>query len=144
MLNARALKAGFCRGSAQQWAHPFLVTYATIFIILLEIPIINEFQRQIVLYKRYIHEIVLIWSGSPAELCRFHEMLGNANNNINLEWQVTPSPEMDLSLEELQEQGQGLDIFPPTSLLRTPEHTPNGTYFASMIYLHCPQNREYS
>ncbi len=35
----------------------------------------------------------LIWSGSPAELCRFRERLGNANDNIKLEWQGTPSAE---------------------------------------------------
>ncbi len=59
-------------------------------MIWLETPIINDFQRQIVLYKRYIEDIFLIWSGSPAELCRFRERLWNANDNIKLEWQVTP------------------------------------------------------
>jgi hypothetical protein len=62
-------------------------------MIWLETPIINEFQRQIVLYKRYIDDIFLIWSGSPAEQCRFRERLGNANDNIKLEWQGTPSAE---------------------------------------------------
>jgi hypothetical protein len=71
----------------------FSVTYATIFMIWLETPIINEFQQHIVLYKRYIDDIFMIWSGSSAELCRFRETLGNANDNINLEWQGTPSAE---------------------------------------------------
>jgi hypothetical protein len=62
-------------------------------MIWLETPIINEFQRQIVLHLRYIDDIFLIWSGSPAELCRFRERLGNANDNIKLEWQGTPSAE---------------------------------------------------
>ncbi len=62
-------------------------------MIWLETPIINEFQRQIVLYKRYIDENFLIWSGSHAELCRFRERLWNANDNVKLEWQGTPSAE---------------------------------------------------
>jgi hypothetical protein len=49
-------------------------------MIWLETPIINEFQRQIVLYKKYIDDIFLIWSGSPADLCHFLERLGNAND----------------------------------------------------------------
>jgi hypothetical protein len=52
------------------------------FMIWLETPNINEFQQQIVLYKRYIDNIFLIWSGSSAELCHFREKLGNANDKI--------------------------------------------------------------
>ena len=69
----------------------FSVTYATIFMIWLETPIIDEFRRHIVLYKRYIDDILLIWSGSSAELCRFRSRFGMANANIKLEWQGTPS-----------------------------------------------------
>ncbi len=47
----------------------FSITYAIIFMIWLETPIIDEFRRHIVLYKRYIDDIFLIWSGSIAELC---------------------------------------------------------------------------
>ena len=46
----------------------FSVTYATIFMIWLETPIVDEFRSHIVLYKRYI---LLIWSGSSAQLCTF-------------------------------------------------------------------------
>ena len=63
----------------------FSVTYATIFMIWLETPIIDEFRKHTVLYKRYIDDIFLIWSGSSAELCRFRERFGNANDNIKLE-----------------------------------------------------------
>ena len=61
-------------------------------MIWLETPIINEFRKHIVLYKRYIDHILLIWSGSYAELCRFCERFRSANDNIKLEWQNTPSP----------------------------------------------------
>ena len=42
-------------------------TYATIFMIWRETPVINEFQQQIVFYKRCINDNFLIWSGSPAD-----------------------------------------------------------------------------
>jgi len=71
----------------------FSVTYATIFMIWLETPIIHEFRKHIVLYKRYIDDILLIWAGSCAELCRFRAQFGSANDNIKLEWQGTPSSE---------------------------------------------------
>ena len=69
----------------------FSVTYATIFMIWLETPIINEFRLHIMLYKRYIDDILLIWLGSSAELCRFRARFGTANDHIKLEWQGTPS-----------------------------------------------------
>jgi hypothetical protein len=69
----------------------FSVTYATIFMIWLETPIINEFRVHIMLYKRYIDDILLIWLGSSAELCRFRARFGTANDHIKLEWQGTPS-----------------------------------------------------
>ena len=71
----------------------FSVLYATIFMIWLETPIINEFRRYIKLYKRYIDDIFLIWLGSFAELCHFRAKLNNANMHIKLEWQGTTSAE---------------------------------------------------
>ena len=68
----------------------FSVRYATIFMIWLETPIIDHFRKHIVLYKRYIDDILLIWSGSPVQLCLFRAMFGTANINIKLEWQGTP------------------------------------------------------
>ena len=66
----------------------FSVTYATIFMIWLEIPIIDEFREHIILYNIYIYidDILLIWSGSSAELCRFRARFAAANTNIKLEW----------------------------------------------------------
>ena len=40
----------------------FSVTYATIFMIWLETPIIEEFCAHILLYKRFLDDIFLIWS----------------------------------------------------------------------------------
>jgi hypothetical protein len=51
----------------------------------------NENLDYIHYFKRYIDDILLIWKGSSAELCRFRAKFGSANNNIKLEWQGTPS-----------------------------------------------------
>jgi hypothetical protein len=64
--------------------------YAAIFIWL-ETPIIDEFWRHIVLYKRYIDDILLILSGSAVELCRCRARFEAANRNIKLEWQGSPT-----------------------------------------------------
>ena len=65
----------------------FSVTYATIFMIWLETPIINEFRQHILLYKRYIDDFFVVWSGSLAELSKFRTKFNSANGNISLEWQ---------------------------------------------------------
>jgi hypothetical protein len=92
-VECKGIEGSFLQKIGTAMGTSFSVTYATIFMIWLETPIINEFRQQIVLYKRYIDDIFLIWSGSSAELCRFREKLGNANDNIKLEWQGTPSAE---------------------------------------------------
>ena len=42
----------------------------------METPIINHFLEDIVLFKRYIDNILLIWSGCPVQLCLFLAMFG--------------------------------------------------------------------
>ena len=68
----------------------FWVTYATIFMIWLETPIVNEFRQHILLYKRFLDDVFVVWSGSIPELCRFRRKFGAANPNIKLEWQGIP------------------------------------------------------
>ena len=46
----------------------FSLTYPSIFMTWLETPIIEEFRTQILLYKRFLDNIFMIWSGSSAEL----------------------------------------------------------------------------
>ena len=38
-------------------------------------------------YKRYVDDILLIWSGYSAEPCHFLARFTTANTNIKLEWQ---------------------------------------------------------
>ena len=57
----------------------------------MEAPTVNEFRKQIVLYKTYTDDILLIWSGSYAELRCFRVRFGSANDNLKLEWQSTLS-----------------------------------------------------
>ena len=46
----------------------FSMAFATIFMILLETPVIKEFHANILLYKRFFDDIFMIWSGSSAAL----------------------------------------------------------------------------
>jgi hypothetical protein len=92
-VECKDIEGAFLQKIGTAMGTSFSVTYAIIFMIWLETPIINEFQQHIVLYKRYIDDIFLIWSGSATELCRFREKFGTANDNIKLEWQGTPSTE---------------------------------------------------
>ena len=71
----------------------FLVTFATIFMIWLEAPIIEEFRAHILWF---LDDIFMIWSGSSAELYRLQAKFESANNPaiksiIMLEWQGIPS-----------------------------------------------------
>ena len=90
-VECKGIEGAFLQKIGTAMGTSFSVTYATIFMIWLETPIINDFRRHIVLYKRYIDDILLIWSGSAVELCRFRASFEAANRNIKLEWQGTPS-----------------------------------------------------
>ena len=90
-VECEGLEGTFLQKIGTAMGTSFSVTYATIFMIWLETPIIDEFRKNIALYKRYIDDILLIWSGSSAELCRFRAMFANANANIKLEWQNIPT-----------------------------------------------------
>jgi hypothetical protein len=109
-----------------------LITHAIIFMIWLETPIIHEFEQHIVLYKRFIDDILLIWSGSSAELCRFRERLGNANDNIKLEWQGTPSADGALNPAE----------FDSIHIARSTSSTSTSSSWTAPPHLACTAYRE--
>jgi hypothetical protein len=66
----------------------FSVIYAVIFMIRLETPIIDDarFRPHIRLYKRFIDDLILIWTGSAARLCEFRSALASAVEEISLNW----------------------------------------------------------
>ena len=66
----------------------FSVIYAVIFMIRLETPIIDDarFRPHIRLYKRFIDDLILIWTGSAARLCEFRSALASADEEISLNW----------------------------------------------------------
>ena len=66
----------------------FSVIYAIIFMVWLETPIINDerFRRYIRLYKRYIDDLFLIWTGPAAVLCDLRRALATADEAISLDW----------------------------------------------------------
>lgn len=104
-VECKGITGAFLQKIGTAMGTSFSVTYATIFMIWLETPIIDKFREHIVLYKRYIDDILLIWSGSSVELCRFRAFFEAANKNIKLEWQDTPT-EVDLADPALLVQHQ--------------------------------------
>ena len=61
-VECKGVEGSFLQRIGTAMGTSFSVTYAMIFMIWLETSIINEFQQQIVLYRRYIDDIFLIWS----------------------------------------------------------------------------------
>jgi hypothetical protein len=66
----------------------FSVIYAVIFMIRLETPIMNDqrFSPFIRLYKRFIDDLFLIWTGPMATLCELRKALASADDSISLDW----------------------------------------------------------
>ena len=66
----------------------FSVVYAVIFMIWLETPILNNkrFSQYIRLYKRFIDDLFLIWTGPVAALCEFRHALATADEAISFDW----------------------------------------------------------
>jgi hypothetical protein len=66
----------------------FSVVYAIIVNIWLGTPIINDirFSRFIQVYKRFLDDLFLIWSGPPDLLCEFRKALAEANEGIGFDW----------------------------------------------------------
>ncbi len=66
----------------------FSVAYAITFMIWLATPIIQSkrFRFCILLYKLYIDDLFIIWTGSVTKLCEFRRALATADTNISLDW----------------------------------------------------------
>ena len=80
-VECQGIEGAFLQKIGTAMGTSFSVTYATIFMIWLETPKIDHFREHIVLYKRYMDDILLIWSGSAVELCRFRALFGAANKH---------------------------------------------------------------
>jgi hypothetical protein len=65
----------------------------------------------------------------------FAQYRGSVFSNRNAPGSAELRAEMDLSLEELREQGQARKIFPPCAFRRAPERASEGMYTASVMYL---------
>lgn len=66
----------------------FSVMYAVIFMIWLETPIVDSerFRSCIQLYKRFIDDLFVDWTGSVTKLCEFRTALASADDHIKLDW----------------------------------------------------------
>jgi hypothetical protein len=94
----------------------FSVVYAVIFMIWLETPILYDkrFSQYIRLYKRFIDDLFLIWTGPAAALCEFRRTLAMADKEISFDWsgydsqQDAENPEMVTA--KRHEQANFLDL----------------------------------
>jgi hypothetical protein len=88
----------------------FSVVYAIIFMIWLETPIVNDerFRSCIQLYKRFIDDLFVVWTGPVATLCEFRKAMGKADPNISLDWTGYDSQEVatDPMVVKEREHGQ--------------------------------------
>ena len=66
----------------------FSVVYAVIFMIRLETPIVSDerFSPYIRLYKRFIDDLFIIWTGPAEALCEFRKAMATADEAISLDW----------------------------------------------------------
>ncbi len=67
----------------------FSVMYAIIYMIYIETPVIRQFQAFITLYKRYIDDCIVIWTGPEADFDLFKAAFAARHPRIKLEWADT-------------------------------------------------------
>ena len=91
----------------------FSVVYAVIFMIWLETPIVESerFRSCIQLYKRFIDDLFIIWTGSVALLCEFRKALATADNNISFDWTGYESHEQAMDPNAVETFDHGRAIF---------------------------------
>lgn len=80
------------RGTAM--GTPFAVAFAVIFMIMLEQPVINRFRASIGVYKRFIDDVFLLWTGTANQLDSFRLALASVDPNIGFTW-TTSSTTVD-------------------------------------------------
>ena len=92
VVECKGIEGAFLQKVGTAMGTSFSATYATIFMIWLETLKIDQYRKHILLYKRYIDDIPLIWAGSSVELCSFQTMFEAANINVKLRLEGQGSP----------------------------------------------------
>ena len=64
----------------------FSVMFANIFMLWLEMPIVEKYNTDIHLYKRFIDDIFCSWKGSREKQCLFKKEINSAHPSIKLTW----------------------------------------------------------
>ena len=79
---------------------PFAVTAANAFMFYLEKDIVTQYSPYLLVYKRFIDDIFVIWTGSRDILLQFLNALNNLNDRIKLTYDISEShiPFLDLSI----------------------------------------------
>jgi hypothetical protein len=67
---------------------PLAPSVANLFMHSLEIDVIRKWDSLILLYRRYIDDLFILFKGSEQDLNKFIEDMNNLHNNIRLTWKV--------------------------------------------------------
>ena len=90
--------------------YKFSVVCAIIFVIWLEMSVIDDHRssRFILVHKRFIDDLFLIWSGTPELLCDFRKALAEADEGIGFDWSGYKDQQdaVDPSLVAIQQHNQ--------------------------------------
>ena len=76
------------------------VPFASLFMVTIEEPVLRTFAQNLLLYKRFIDDGFLIWSGNYDSLVKFFHALGSVDPNIKITFEISPTSAifLDLSL----------------------------------------------
>lgn len=69
----------------------FAPQYANLYMHTLETPILRRYSKNIILYRRFIDDIFVIFDGIEAERSSFMEALNSMHPNIKLEFNYSDS-----------------------------------------------------
>ncbi len=94
----------------------FAVAYAIIYMLYLESPVIEEFDAHIVVYRRFIDDIILLWQGCRTKLSHFMMRLNSRHPAIKLDWSATPHDAAAQRKVNFMDVTITLTPAPPTSL----------------------------
>lgn len=90
------LKTEFCGDIFHQtfgiaMGTPFAVTAANAFMYYLEKDVVTQFSNHLLLYKRFIDDIFLVWKGPKENLLEFLSCLNSKNDRIKLTYVIDES-----------------------------------------------------
>lgn len=113
------------RGTAM--GTPFAVVYATIFMIMLETPVVVAHSCDLLVYRRFIDDIFLIWLGTRASLIDFISELRRQDPLISFTFEISTSSidfmDITVALDQHSRLSYKLYSKPLNNYLFVPAHS---------------------